>query len=174
MKSITAVVFSLNFLCSRVWGQAGISGQVVDSVSGQPLPFAVVTLLKDLAVVNTTETDQYGKFNFSNEDRGNFLRITYIGFDILTIPAAERNKNYLCQLSRKPLTLDEVQIIAPPYLVTPVIYSDPAFYQYQSPIKAVYHREPLPPYRTVPEIISSRVEGIYSIDIGFTYPEIIR
>lgn len=94
-KSFFRILFYL-FLISgssfgqeKVTGPGEISGQLTDSISGQPLHYATVALLKEgqSQPIEGVVTDEAGNFGFSNLELGKYeLVASYLGYATRSIP----------------------------------------------------------------------------------------
>lgn len=63
------VLLALSFMGMTLFGQNPLSGQIVDTETGQPLPYASVSIL-DSGSVQETATDEFGYFSFENVSGG--------------------------------------------------------------------------------------------------------
>jgi hypothetical protein len=104
MKIILGVL-SL-FLCLTHFSQYSISGKVIDSKTGELLPFV------NIGVNNTnlgTSTDIDGGFSFKTKVNITSLQFSYVGYENKNIPITT-SKKLVVKLSKKTINLKEVVI----------------------------------------------------------------
>lgn len=118
MKSLRCLfIFTFTFISSIVSAQTGIiKGKIIDKQSEIPLLGAAVQLLNTQTLVGTS-TDIDGYFTLTNVPLGRqSLRISYIGYESITIPNIEVNagKNAIVNVSLLEAfgTLEAVTIIS--------------------------------------------------------------
>lgn len=87
--------------------QGNISGIVVDSLNGEPIPFASITL-KDVSSgnqINGTISDENGKFSIKTTQTERLqLEISFVGYETRTI------KNITLNTSSKEINLGKIQL----------------------------------------------------------------
>lgn len=88
------------------FAQNNISGIVIDSKNGDPLPFATVIFNGNLASV--TDTD--GKFNFNSKGKITNIECSYIGYSPKETTILKGKSFYKIRLSQKPNMLNEVVV----------------------------------------------------------------
>ncbi|MGJ8661875.1 MAG: TonB-dependent receptor domain-containing protein, partial [Bacteroidota bacterium] len=116
-----SLVFSTFSQTSTSVGKAGnISGQILDSISGENLEFVSVRVFtqKDSSVIGGGLTDSLGKFEISNLKASRFyLVVSFIGYQTKTIRNLQFIQNnpllVLGKISLKPSVqnLSEVQVV---------------------------------------------------------------
>lgn len=94
-----------------------ISGFVVDSISGEGLPFASLqlTTIHDTAFINGAITDIKGMFSISNIPFGKYKLLTsFMGYNQqeILIDVRERRKKINIQLVKKNFSLSEVEVVS--------------------------------------------------------------
>ncbi|MNK01780.1 Vitamin B12 transporter BtuB [compost metagenome] len=109
-KSLLVFTFLLQFLAISVYAQQTIKGKVIDSLTKETLPGAVVTL-KGAGMSTSTNSD--GSFSIKKQDGANVLVISYIGYNRreVAIPAGKTDLGFIT-LTSSSSTMDEVMIIA--------------------------------------------------------------
>ena len=62
---------------------SGISGEIIDKVTGESLPFATVTLMSTSGQQNLTQSDQHGRYRLRIPEEGGEIEISvsYIGYE---------------------------------------------------------------------------------------------
>jgi hypothetical protein len=113
MKLIGPVVILLSFLPTLVVrgasAQGGIVLTVVDSLSGAPIPAAIVTSLR---LHRVEHADRLGRIRFSELSRPDTLVAASIGFRPETLVVATGIGALTVRLQRPPITLAEVTVTA--------------------------------------------------------------
>ena len=112
--------FGLLILFSSIatFGQASISGQLIDSTDGAPLGFASVSLYaeEDSALISGTISQHDGLFTIPNLSPGSYyLKAQFMGYDAQTISSVTLQKNQNLELEAIVLTpnqqmLQEIEI----------------------------------------------------------------
>lgn len=112
---LAAALFFLLFTASDSWSQPGrkIHGNVTDSLTGNPVPFATVTLRDNLA---GTVTNENGDFQLLIPDgvRDDILIITLLGYRMQQLTLSTLRDTVAVRLSPVALELREVQVRAQP------------------------------------------------------------
>ena len=108
------IVFLLSF--SVINAQNSISGIVKDSLTGESLPFAHISLLKSENIIKITNSDFYGYFKMDDLPNGTYnINISFIGYktcikENITIPGNDINIEIL--MIRDPnIVFGEIEII---------------------------------------------------------------
>lgn len=109
-KSLLIFTFLLQFLAIGAFAQQTIKGKVIDSLTKETLPGAVV-VLKGTGVSTSTSTD--GSFSIKKQDGANVLVISYIGYNRreMVIPVGKTDLGSIALVSSSN-TMDEVKIVA--------------------------------------------------------------
>ncbi|WP_316815296.1 TonB-dependent receptor [Pedobacter nyackensis] len=109
-KSLLIFTLLLQFLAIGVYAQQTIKGKVIDSLTKETLPGAVVAL-KGGGVTTSTAMD--GSFSIKTQEGNNVLVISYIGYNRkeVVIPAGKTDLGFIA-LTSSSNTMDEVMIIA--------------------------------------------------------------
>lgn len=93
-----------------------LRGIISDNLTNKPLEFATVQLLHlpDSSILQTTVTNNKGKFEFKVPAAKYLLRYSFIGYETLQIPVTLFDKTDLTKLSLSPLDnkLAEVKVTA--------------------------------------------------------------
>ena len=100
-------------LCSNARAQAIISGRLLEQATGQPLPFATITLNSetDGAMITGAITDEEGRFTISGIEKGNYeVRCSYMGYKTKIIPILIGEKNEIFDLGRIEITAQAEQL----------------------------------------------------------------
>jgi len=85
-----------------------VSGRVIDSKTGEPLPFVNILVNKG----NTGgSTDIDGKFFLRSVQKIQSLRLSYVGYESLDYDLTNRTQNLIIQLVHKEIDLEEVEIL---------------------------------------------------------------
>lgn len=109
-KSLLIITLFLQFLAVGAYAQQTIKGKVVDSLTNETLPGAVVSL-KGTGVSVSTSSD--GNFSIKAQDGANVLVISYIGYNRKEVVLAKGKTNLgAITLVSSSNTMDEVKIIA--------------------------------------------------------------
>ncbi len=120
-----------------------ISGKVLDLKTGEPIPFAKITLNKDGSVIIGAQTDFEGAFKISKVKLGKYiLEIKYLSYENVEIPIDIENScsiKILAKIENKPILLEK-----------PVIYIYPTAKQ-QTAIKLNYKGVLKHSYPTYPD-----------------------
>jgi hypothetical protein len=97
----------LQFVSFEVWSQVTISGAVVSSKTGEPLPSAAVFCASNQKY--GTITDAKGKFLFAIPSNcGDFLKISFVGFSTRTVKISKLKPGVLIRLDENETLLKEV------------------------------------------------------------------
>lgn len=109
-KSLLAFTFLLQFLAISVYAQQTIRGRVIDSLTKETLPGAVVAL-KGAGISTSTNSD--GTFSIKKQNGTNILVISYIGYNRreVVVPAGKTDMGPI-SLGSSSSTMDEVKIVA--------------------------------------------------------------
>lgn len=109
-KSLLIFTLLLQFLAVGAYAQQTIKGKVIDSLTKETLPGAVVAL-KGAGVSTSTASD--GSFSIKTQDGANVLVISYIGYNRkeVVIQAGKTDLGAIA-LSSSSNTMDEVMIVA--------------------------------------------------------------
>lgn len=109
-KSLLIFTLLLQFLAIGAYAQQTIKGRVIDSLTKETLPGAVV-VLKGAGVSTSTSTD--GSFSIKKQDGANVLVISYIGYNRreVVVPAGKTDLGSII-LTSSSNTMDEVKIVA--------------------------------------------------------------
>lgn len=105
--SLTFIVFLWFTNC--VFSQSGISGQVVDSFSGEPLAFANIVFDEEQKLGVTA--DLHGYFSIPSKAGISRIRISYIGYRTRWIDVSTQSGNLVVQMSPSGVQLDEILIL---------------------------------------------------------------
>ena len=97
---ICLVLLSIN----QLWAQTRYEVQVVDSSTGEPLPFASVYVDEN----HHTITNAEGWFVL-NADGSSMVRISYVGYDATSYRLSAAGKKI--RLKANPIEVDEVDVI---------------------------------------------------------------
>lgn len=97
------ISFSLNISAQTV-----LSGKVVNSESGEPLPYASVKLSEE----NSTLTNIDGSFRIVSNSENNSLTVSYLGFEAKKISFSSEENNLLIQLLPKEENLEAVKLFS--------------------------------------------------------------
>jgi iron complex outermembrane receptor protein len=109
-KSLLILTLFLQFLAIGAYAQQTIKGKVVDSLTNETLPGAVVSL-KGTGVSTSTSSD--GNFSIQAQDGAKVLVISYIGYNRKEVVLTKGKMNLgSISLSPSANTMDEVAIIA--------------------------------------------------------------
>lgn len=85
-----------------------VTGRVIDSKTGEPLPFVNIIVNKG----NTGgSTDIDGKFFLRTGEEIQSLRFSYVGYETLDYTLSNRTRNLIIQLVHKEIDLEEVEIL---------------------------------------------------------------
>jgi outer membrane receptor protein involved in Fe transport len=77
----TLLLFLLLFISVAAFAQTALSGKVIDVDTGDPLPFASVSLFKEGAFYQGTNTDIDGNYFFPNIDPATYdIKVDYTGY----------------------------------------------------------------------------------------------
>lgn len=109
-KSLLIFTLLLQFLAIGVYAQQTIKGKVIDSLTKETLPGAVVALKGGGA---STSTGNDGSFSIQKQDGVNVLVISYVGYNRkeVVIPAGKTDLGFIT-LTSSSNTMDEVMIVA--------------------------------------------------------------
>lgn len=109
-KSLLIFTLLLQFLAIGVYAQQTIKGKVIDSLTKETLPGAVVALKGGGA---STSTGNDGSFSIQKQDGANVLVISYVGYNRkeVVIPAGKTDLGFIT-LTSSSNTMDEVMIVA--------------------------------------------------------------
>lgn len=91
-----------------LWSQVPFSGKVVDSLSGEALPFVNIIPLNDIQ--NGTVSDIDGKFELNLENPDEPVQFRYVGYYPKTVSGFNVVGQNTIQLKRSSYNLDEVVI----------------------------------------------------------------
>lgn len=109
-KSLLVFSLLLQFVAIGAFAQQTIKGKVVDSLTKESLPGAVVAL-KGAGVSTSTSSD--GNFSIKKQDGSNVLVISYIGYNRKEVVVPDGKTDLgLITLTSSSNTMDEVMIIA--------------------------------------------------------------
>ena len=89
--------------------ESTISGTVIDTESGEPLPFATIAVLgKPRGTVSNIE----GKFVLDRRmiTHGDSLAVSYVGYETIKIDASEIGTSWNVQMKKSTINLDEIKI----------------------------------------------------------------
>lgn len=111
----TVFTIVITFLISAAsYAQVNISGKVVEKGSGEPLPFASVTI-KGSTVGVATNID--GFFSLLNVASDVELVVTYVGYNVVEIDKVPPDKALIIELDPMSDQLEEVVVMANAYKV---------------------------------------------------------
>ncbi len=122
MRQLPALAVLLLTLASRLSSQAVVqapagllTGQVIDSVTGTPVPYALLIIEEPARRVFATEG---GRFSLEGIPEGKlFLRIQQIGYRSVVLPLAVSREGsgavLTVRLTRQPLVLPPISVSAP-------------------------------------------------------------
>ena len=108
-------VFSVPALLAQV-GQGSLQGKILDTETGEPLPFANVVVLRNGNQVAGTTTDFDGQYSIKPLAPGTYdLQVTYVGYQTQQINDVIVNADKITFQNMKitqGISLDEVEIIS--------------------------------------------------------------
>lgn len=109
-KSLLVFTLLVQFLALGAFAQQTIKGKVIDSLTKETLPGAVVSL-KGAGISTSTSSD--GSFSIKKQDGANVLVISYIGYNRkeVVIAAGKTDMGFIT-LTSSSNTMDEVMIVA--------------------------------------------------------------
>jgi len=85
MKDLLGLIFSL-FLSLHLFGQASISGKVIDVDTGEPILFGDIVVYQDGKLITGEQTDFDGNYIISPIDTGVYdVRFLYVGYEEVMI-----------------------------------------------------------------------------------------
>ncbi len=102
---LTILIFT--FLHASGQETYSVSGRVIDATNREPLPFVNI-VINNSNTGGTTDID--GKFRLRSGKPVQSIRLSYVGYEPLTVGTAGKTKDLLIQLSRKEIDLREVEI----------------------------------------------------------------
>jgi hypothetical protein len=86
-----------------------VSGRVIDSKTRESLAFVNIVINNSSNKGGTTDID--GKFSLRSEKPVQTLRLTYVGYEPISVSPGERTKGLLIQMTQKDIDLQEVEIL---------------------------------------------------------------
>ncbi len=109
-KSLLVFSLLLQFIALGAFAQQTIKGKVIDSLTKESLPGAVVAL-KGAGLSTSTTSD--GAFSIKKQEGATVLVISYIGYNRkeVLIPAGKTDLGFIT-LTSSSNTMDEVMIVA--------------------------------------------------------------
>ncbi len=111
MKAAILILYLI--ICQSAMAQSGISGTVIDSLSGAALPKASVVLIRGGKTMKFGRTDDKGRFTIDAEPQpGDELQATLMGYGKKRQPI-EKGDNVI-RLAEKVFQLREVKVEGPP------------------------------------------------------------
>ena len=89
----------LGLICGAAHAQddVTVAGRVLDSTTGQPVPFATITMLREGRAVGGELADEAGRFVIEGLERGSYtVHVGFVGYTAAETPllVGERNDNY--------------------------------------------------------------------------------
>jgi len=85
-----------------------VSGRVIDSKTKESLAFVNI-IINNSNTGGTTDID--GKFNLRSSKPVQSLRLSYVGYEPVTVAVGSKTRGLLIQLNRKEIDLQEVEIL---------------------------------------------------------------
>lgn len=144
-------------------GQGSIKGKVVDDATGEPIPFANVSLKKGSDLILGTTTDFDGKYTLKPIPPGTYdVEVSYVGFSTSRTTGVIVNSDQITELKfdmGKGVNLDEVVVVG---------YKKPLFEKDQTTVGQTVTREELQnmAVRTPADIAKTAGNGTFSRDNG--------
>lgn len=91
------VGFSIKGIRAQTTDRLGtIAGTLTDSLTGQPILFATVSLIRDDKPIDGTLSDSLGRFRLANVEHGNYvLRLSAVGYQSAQTPVWTVDTNHL-------------------------------------------------------------------------------
>lgn len=121
----------LFFLCFGTTGQTTrhISGRITDSETGNPLPFASISI-KNHYLGTISNEDGYFDFSYPEKLEKDTLQVSFLGYEIFTTKLSKIKKDVEIELIAKTVVLDEINVspLTPQdYIKRAVIYAKDNF-----------------------------------------------
>ncbi len=86
-----------------------VSGRVIDSRTKESLAFVNIVINNSNSKGGTTDID--GKFNLRSQQPIQTLRLSYVGYEPMTVNPGNRTKDFIIQMVQKEIDLKEVEIL---------------------------------------------------------------
>jgi hypothetical protein len=99
MDGMRRALALLCLACGSAYAQddVTVAGRVLDSTTGQPVPFATITMLREGRAVGGELADEVGRFVIEGLGRGSYtVHVGFVGYTAAETPllVGERNDNY--------------------------------------------------------------------------------
>ncbi len=163
LLSTIALGLGLVLLVQAQTGQGTVKGKVLDSQTGEPVPFANVSLKNGSDLILGTTTDFDGKYTLKPVPPGSYnLEVSFVGYQTKQISGIIVNSDRITFQDfklGKGINLDVVDVIA---------YKKPLFEKDQTTVDQTITREELQnmAVRTPGEIAKTAGNGTFSRDNG--------
>ncbi|MEQ8927449.1 MAG: carboxypeptidase-like regulatory domain-containing protein, partial [Fulvivirga sp.] len=108
LKNYIFVVLLSVINCQGLFAQVEVSGQVIDAETEEVMAFANIQVVNTKAVVTS---DSLGRFKIRVSHPTDTLAISFMGYDLRKLSAAEVMNTYLIKLTSSTTTLKEVEIL---------------------------------------------------------------
>ncbi len=101
--ALTLIILQIVISCIAETGNTGsIKGVVTENKNNEKIQYATVRLFKDSVFIFGTISDEQGRFEIKNIEKGNYLlKINFVGFKTKTIPV---------QITKKTLNLNNIKL----------------------------------------------------------------
>ncbi len=86
-----------------------VTGRVIDSKTRESLAFVNIVINNSNSRGGTTDID--GKFNLRSAQPVQTLRLTYVGYEPITVTPGSHTKGLIIQMNQKDIDLQEVEIL---------------------------------------------------------------
>lgn len=144
-------------------GQGTIKGKILDNETGEPVPFANVTLMSGSDQVLGTTTDFDGKYTLKPIPPGSYdIQISYVGYQTKRVAGISVSSDKITSVDEKissGIALDEVVITE---------YTKPLFEKDQTTVEETKSREEISrmAVRSATDIAKTAGNGVFSRDDG--------
>jgi outer membrane receptor protein involved in Fe transport len=118
-QTLAVLVLAGWCVCVHAQDDVTVAGRAIDAVSGQAVPFATVTVLRNGSAVGGELADDAGRFVIEGLERGSYtLTVFFVGYTASETPLliGERNEHYDVgdlALARAEGVTDEIIVTAP-------------------------------------------------------------
>ncbi|MFZ4521103.1 MAG: DUF5686 family protein [Bacteroidales bacterium] len=86
-----------------------VSGRVIDSKTRESLAFVNIVINSSNTKGGTTDID--GKFSLKSSQPIQTLRLSYVGYEPMTVTPGSKTKDFIIQMTQKEIDLKEVEIL---------------------------------------------------------------